>query len=186
MKLATYILAVLFFGWSSPEKVDAPCAYLFDGIDMDAKLHKKEMYPSRWWSYTPPEVKNTLQEEDLIKTSLQLIKVENKTYLNLNLELYSATAAKQYGAIDKGTQLIIKTINGREYKLQCRAGSGGKYISDTKRYLYAVSYPLTKKDIRGLSKSPIDRVGVQWASGYEEYTVYEVALLQNQLQCLNQ
>jgi len=32
----------------------------------------------------------------------------------------------------------------------------------------------------------IDKIGIQWSSGYEEYTIYEVDFLTSQLSCLKQ
>ena len=162
------------------------CNVAYDGIDLKTKLYTKEMAPQFLFSYTPRELKNELQQENLLKAHAQMMKIEDQMYLNLNLEIYSKTAATQYGAIEKGTKLVVKTIDGKSFDLICRAGSSGQRVAFDKTYLYSVSYDIDKSTVRGLQKAEIDQIGIQWGSGFENYDIYEIDFFINQIACLNQ
>ena len=53
-------------------------------------------------------------------------------------------------------------------------------------YIYPISFPLERSHLRALSRMEIDKIGIQWSSGYEEYTVYELDFFIKQIECLRQ
>ena len=184
MKLLLILLLTLQSFTSDHIVNDNECSVVFDGIDLKTKLYRKELAPQKLFNFTPAELKNDIQLGNLIETQGQLIKIEDNYYLNLNLSLYSKKAAQQYGSITQGSALNIKTIDGNNYKLICRAGSNGLKVNFQSNYIYPTSYTLDKSLLKKLTKSEIDRIGIEWSSGYEEYTVYELDFFINQIACL--
>lgn len=162
------------------------CEVVHDGVDLQTKEYRIELAPDLWFNYTPPQIKNELQEDNLINTTAQLVKVEDVTTLHLNMKVNSLQAQKAYGSIDAGDILKITMINGREVNLKCYAGSSGVMNQNRKSFIYPVGYTLEKSDLRVLAKKEIDKIGIQWSSGYEEYTIYEVDFFMNQISCLKQ
>lgn len=177
-------LLLLFLLSRESKSTVSPCDILSDGIDMESRHYKKEVQPAQWWSYTPPHLKGQLQEENLITAYVQLTQVEQSIYLNLNIEMYSPNTVKQYGNIERGSLLTIDALDGRQYKLQCHTGNKKNNKATYSKNKYVVSYKLSKSDEKSLHKSLIDEVGIQWSSGYEVYTVYNVDIIKNQLECL--
>lgn len=179
------IISLMWFTALASSTVEDPrCSIAYDGIDLKTKLYKKEMTPQYLFRYTPRELKNELQQDNLLHTYGQLIKIEDQIYLNLNIEVFSKKAAEEYGSIEQGYVIKIKTIDGKTYELNCRAGSRGQRFENEKTYLYSISYTLDKSDIKGLQKAEIDKIGIQWASGFEDYDIYEIDFFINQLKCL--
>ena len=162
-----------------------PCEVINDGIDLQTKTYRIELGPALLFNHTPPEVKNDLQEDNLMKCQAQIVKVEDKTSLHLNLSINSLKAKDIYGSIDKAGMMKITLIDGKEIKLNCYAGSPGVQSQNKKGYIYPVGYELSNRDIKQLSKKEIDKIGIQWSSGYEEYLIYEIDFFMNQLACLN-
>ena len=160
------------------------CEIITDGIDLQTKTYRVELGPSMLFNFTPPEVKNDLQEDNLMKCQAQIVKIEDKTYVHLNLRINSLMAQKIYGTIDKANIMKITLIDGKEIKLNCYAGSPGVASQNKKAYIYPVGFELTNRDIKQLSKKEIDKIGIQWSSGYEEYLIYEIDFFMNQLACL--
>jgi len=163
-----------------------PCDIAYDGIDLSSKLYRTEVAPSFVFNHTPPEVKNDLQTTNLINCRGQLVQIENKLSLQLNIQVNSLMAQKAYGSIDKGSLLKVTLVDGKEVELKCYASSKGTPTEDEKAYTYPVAYELTGRMPKQLVKKEIDKIGVQWSSGYEEYVIYEVDFLMNQLSCLKQ
>ncbi len=162
------------------------CGVLHDGIDLQTKTYRLELAPGMLFNYTPPEVKGDLQQDNLMKCQAQIVKIEDKTSLHLNLRINSLKAQDLYGSIDKANMMKIILIDGKEVKLNCYAGSPGVQTKNKKAFVYPIGYDLSNRDIKQLSKKEIDKIGIQWSSGYEEYIIYEVDFLMNQLACLKQ
>ncbi len=181
------ILLILFTALMSShlQNTENNCEIVFDGIDLSSKLYRKEIVPQKLFYFTPDEIKNNIQQGNLIEAFGQMMRVEDNYYLNLNLSLYSKKASEQYGSIDKGSSLHVKMINGQSYKIPCRAGSYGQKVNFQKNYIYPVSYSIDKSLSKKLTKSEIDKIGIEWSSGYEEYVIYELDFFINQIACLN-
>ncbi len=180
-----YIILSLLLSYSSSSDISYDCTTLYDGIDVKTKLYRKELAPEYFFSYSPPELKNELKTQNLMTVDAQVSKIESNQYLNLNIHMYSAHAAKMYGSIETQSKLVITTIYGREIELLSRARSLPVLTNNPEVNIYVVSYNLDKSGIKRLSSQEIDKVGIEWSSGFEEYTVYEVDFLKNQLSCLN-
>jgi hypothetical protein len=161
------------------------CTVLYDGIDLKTKKYRKELAPEHLFYYSPRELKNDLQSENLLKAQAQLLKIEENVYFNMNVEIYSQNAAQRYGQVNPGDILNITTIDGKSYKLSCKAGSKGEKSAKANSYIFALSYEMDKSSLKSLQKMEIDHIGIQWSSGYEEYTIYEVDFLTKQIACLN-
>ena len=181
-----HIVLSLLFCHFSTEPMASECQVLFDGIDIKSKLYRKEIAPSYFFSYTPAELKNELKTQNLLWVEAQVSRLETYDYLNLNIHVYSAKATDSYGSIEPQSKLIIKTIHGKSVELLSRSKSNPVAADDQTSYIYPVSYELDKSKVKRLLSEEIDQVGIQWSSGYEQYTVYEVDFLMNQLRCLNQ
>jgi len=162
------------------------CDVLYDGIDLTTKTYRVEMAPAMIFNHTPPEVKNNLQTSNLIKCRGQIVQIQDDVSLHLNIQINSLMAPKVYGSLDVGALLKVILIDGKEIELQNYASSAGVPTEDKKAYIYPVAYKLSNRTVKQLSKMEIDKIGIQWSSGYEEYTIYEVDFLTSQLSCLKQ
>ncbi|MEL6390092.1 MAG: hypothetical protein AAFQ02_08000 [Bacteroidota bacterium] len=160
------------------------CDIRFEGIDLSTKKYRVEMVPAYFFSYTPVEIKNDLLTENLITTTAQLTQIEDDIQLRLRVEVASKQARSVYGGISAGSVLVITLINEDELRLQCEVGSQGRFNDLETGFIYEMSYALDRRSIKKLQKAEIDKLALQWTSGLEEYTIYEVDLLLNQLTCL--
>jgi hypothetical protein len=179
------IIFSVLLSYTSPSAETYNCTTLYDGIDVKTKLYRKELAPEYFFSYSPPELKNELKTHNLMNVDAQVSKIESNQYLNLNIHMYSAQATKMYGSIEAQSKMVITTIYGREIELLSRAKSVPLLTNDPEINIYVVSYDLDRSSIKRLSSEEIDKVGIEWTSGFEDYTIYEVDFLKNQLGCLN-
>jgi len=51
---------------------------------------------------------------------------------------------------------------------------------------YNTSYPLNKSQIKRLRDAEIDKVRMIWATGYEDYEVYQVDFFRDLFRCLEE
>ncbi len=178
------IIMISCLAWHQGLGQSLKCNILQDGIDLQTKTYRIEVAPALLFNYTPPEVKNELQADNLMKCQAQIVKIEDKVSLQLNLKINSLKAQTVYGEVAKTNMMKIILIDGKEIKLECYAGSRGVLSQNKKSYTYPLGYQLSNRDIKTLSKKEIDKIGIQWSSGYEEYIIYEIDFLMNQLACL--
>lgn len=164
---------------------DEACNILYDGIDYVSKKYKKELAPAHLFYYSPRQLKNDLQQENLLVAQAQLMQIDETIFFNINVEVYTQYAAHKYGDVKNGNLLMITTIDGKSHKLYCKTGSAGVKSSVNNSYIYALSYEIDKSALKSLQKIEIDRLGIEWSSGYEEYVIYEVDFLTKQIACLN-
>ena len=185
MSMLIHIILSLLLSYPTTPTVSYDCTTLYDGIDVKTKLYRKELAPEYFFSYSPAELKNELKTHNLMTVDAQASKIESNQYLNLNIHMYSAQATKIYGTIETQSKMVITTIYGREIELLNRARSIPVLTNDPEVNIYVVSFELDKSSVKRLSSEEIDKVGIEWSSGYEEYTIYEVDFLKHQLTCLN-
>lgn len=162
------------------------CHFVYDGIDLQTKEMRREIQPELLIKYTPNNLKNDLQRNNLLEAEGQVIQIAKDVFFNINVRLSSQAARKHYGNIEKGYKLKIKMISGDAIELIAQNSSDGAVDGDTSLGVYAVQYAIGKKESSRLSKSDIDKISIQWSSGLEEYTIYQTDFFINQLRCLNQ
>ncbi len=180
-----YILGLIVFTLKANVTLcQVKCDVLYDGIDLATKTYRVEMAPALIFNHTPPEVKNDLQTSNLIQCRGQIVQIQDNVSLHLNIQVNSLMAPKAYGSLDVGALLRVTLIDGKEVELRNYASSGGIPTEDKKAFIYPVAFELSNKAVKQLSKMEIDKIGIQWSSGYEEYVIYEVDFLTSQLSCL--
>ena len=180
-----YILGLIVFTLKANVTLcQVKCDVLYDGIDLATKTYRVEMAPALIFNHTPPEVKNDLQTSNLIQCRGQIVQIQDNVSLHLNIQVNSLMAPKAYGSLDVGALLRVTLIDGKEVELRNYASSGGIPTEDKKAFIYPVTFELSNKAVKQLSKMEIDKIGIQWSSGYEEYVIYEVDFLTSQLSCL--
>jgi len=168
----------------SRSAIKTDCDIIFNGIDLDTKNHRIEIGRAMIFQHTPPEVKNELQEGNLIHVGGQIVQINEEPALHLNVRIDSKIAKDFYGSVDMGNLLKVTLIDGKEIKLKCYAGSSGVPTADKSGFIYPLGYTLEKKHLRQLGKLEMDKIGIQWSSGYEEYPIYEIDFFINQIECL--
>ncbi len=185
----TILLSILSLAVSSDSSEDyignqSPCNIVFNGIDLETKNHRIEIGRAMIFQHTPTEVKNELQDGNLIHVGGQIVQVSNEAALHLNIRIDSKIAKDFYGSVEVGNLLKITLLDGKEIKLKCYAGSGGVPTSDKSGFIYPLGYTLEKKHLKQLAKLEMDQIGIQWSSGYEDYPIYEIDFFINQIECL--
>lgn len=178
------ICLIVFLIFFQSAKAQWPCEVAYEREIVNTKSKRVDMVPQYFFSFTHPEIKTFYKDKNFINTHAQLSKNNGALFLHLNIKLSSSTARDNYGFISTENTIFLKTIKGGQVELKCAQGSLGSSNHDDNNTIYAVSYQLDKSDIRKLAKYEIDKVGIEWSSGYEEYEVYEVDVLMHQLQCL--
>jgi hypothetical protein len=169
---------------SNDGKDNYDCEIVFDGFDEDIGSNRKEVKTQRFFSFSQETMKPYFKTEDFLVCDGNISKVGKKYYLTLKIRIRSKDANKTYGTLLANENIKIELINGRRvYGLNVNSDSG-EIESYTGNTLYTGIFVLDKSDVNDLKKNYLDHIGVIWSSGYEQYDIYNVDFLTNQLKCL--
>jgi hypothetical protein len=169
-----------FEKWISKDIVKYECA--FQTSHDPAKNAALE--PELLFAYTPEEIKKALRGLSYIKGYAFVGKEPGYTFLQLNIEIASDLALQHYGNLNKSF-MNIKLINGREIRLINSRFDTGKSDPVKKTTSLSGMYYLNKEDEKSLSSSELDKIRLNFVSGYEDYMIYNVDFFTRQLACIN-
>ena len=161
------------------------CSLTFDGIDPFTGKYKRETAPTRLLSYTDEAMANSLKDKDFIVCDASFSRVEGSRHISLNLTftVQGKDAQRTLGFLDKGTPIIFKLINETKIILYTTKTDIGSIDFDNGTTVYKAQLVVANPE--GLMASELDFVRVVWSIGYDDYEVFDVAVLQNLFSCLN-
>lgn len=160
------------------------CKIKLKGIDKRTRKERTELESAFLFGYTHPNIKSYFKEKDYLTCNAKLSKVGGLYYLSLEIRIASIKANKTYGSLDKGSSIRIKLLDGETVHLYNISGATGIIEPLTGVTVYQTNYPMEKGEYKQLSKTELDKIGIIWSTGYEEYEIYEVDFLMNQAECL--
>jgi len=158
------------------------CKVNFEGSDQGK--FKVELKQEFFFSYTHEKLKSYFKNQDFLSCEAQLSYLGGRSFLTLHIIIQSKKARESYGSIDRGSMLRIKLINEDKIYLGNVGPSTGLLEPYTGLTSYQVTYAIDKDDLKSLAGNEIDTVGIIWSSGFEDYEILWVDLLQNQAQCI--
>ncbi|MDF1696027.1 MAG: hypothetical protein P1U56_09360 [Saprospiraceae bacterium] len=165
-------------------KENYECKIVFNGYDDKIGENRKEVKTQSFFSYSQEKMKPYFKSENFLTCDANLSKVGKKYYLTLKIRIRSKDASKTYGVLRSNENIKIELINGRKIYGKSINKDKGTIESYTGHTLYTGIYELDNSDIKDLKNNYLDNIGVIWSSGYEEYDIYNVDFLINQIECL--
>lgn len=178
-------------GFESPRNENSiinntSCEIASSKVDDFSRQKRIELASHLLFTHTDPKLKPHLKTADYLTCMASLSATNLYKYLNLEMIFMSATARKEYGAVMQGSLLMIRLVNGETINLNSANFDNGLVDPNANTTIYRVQYILPKDVVKKLMKTEIDKVRVVWSSGYEDYDVYHMRTLMEQLQCLQQ
>ncbi len=170
---------------SRGSKDDYNCEIVFDGYDNEIGSDRKEVKTQPFFSFSQEKMKPYFKTEDYLSCDANISKVGKKHYLTLKIRIRSKDADKTYGALRLNENIKLQLIDGRNVYGHNINTDEGQIESYTGHTLYTGIFLLSKSDIKELKNHYLDNIGIIWSSGYEEYDIYNVDFLTNQIKCLN-
>lgn len=164
---------------------DSQCQFAFDGIDAITGKTRRTLVPDFLFSSTPAELRSYFPNGDLITCQSSITEMGGgKVFLLLEFTIQSANANNAYGGVARNSVLTLRTFEGDQVRLVCTIGDEGHY-NDTKNvYTFRAQYPISKGELKVLSRSEIDQARVVWKTGFEDYEILNVDFFIKQLNCL--
>ena len=170
----------------NPEYIahDEICSITFNGMDESLDQKRIEHGPQHLFGHTSEKLKHVLKKKNFLNCNAYLTLLDGDYYLNLDLELATKDASKSYGYIDKNDLVKLTFINGENFIANSIYKAEGKLEQYSGHTKYEAVYRLQDINMELIKDLELDKLAIIWSSGYEEYPVYEIDLLQRQLECI--
>lgn len=185
---------------STPQQVDYPtsfaiskknkprgdynCNVVHDGFDPSLDKKRKEVASEFFFGYSQPKMKAYFKSEDYITCDAHVSKVGKKYYITMDIRIRSKDAQRTYGILRSNETIRFELIDGSKVYCTNMIQDNGTIEAYTGHTLYTGIYEINKDDLDALKDKYLDNVGIIWSSGFEQYVIYNVDFLYNQLRCL--
>lgn len=161
------------------------CDFALKTIDGFDKRRRVDMNKEILFSYTDPKVKPLLKGEEFLTCQVNLNEVSPYKFINLDLTFSTLTAKREYGRLAEGTAISFLLVNGQTVTLKNNTEDPGTINSKKGTTEYKALLSMSSAAEKAFIRSPIDKVRIIWSTGFEDYEVFNVDVLMNQINCLN-
>lgn len=160
------------------------CLFTLDTTDTVTGRRRIETQPSLIFTYTDPDLRPYFKDKDLITCRGRLSKIGPYIYLTIEFQIASSHSQSNFGSLQNGSLLRFRLLNGEYVTMHNIKSDRGRIDPYSGHTIFSGQYALGKEEIKKLMKSGLDKMRVLWETGYEDYEVYYVDFLSNQLHCL--
>jgi len=162
------------------------CGFLFYGVDEFLGKNRKDVNLGTFFTHTDDEMRKFLGNKEYLECEGNFTQIEGGILLlNLHYSIASRDAARTFGGFSKGSMVTMKFISGNSIKLVNTKDVSGQYDPLTERHTFVAQYIVSVGQEKALRKGELDKVRVIWKTGFEDYEIYDVDFLKNQLHCLS-
>ena len=163
------------------------CIVDFDNIDKITGERITELKQEKIFIYTPEKTKEYFVNGPFMTGTASLSKNNNgHVFLNLFFIVDTKYIKSWYNGIAPESMLRITMINGDKVFLENILDDTGVKNPKNNKIIYKAVFPVNKGDLSILKKHEIDKIGVLWNGGFEEYNIYNIDFFMRQYECLKQ
>lgn len=160
------------------------CTLVTDTRDEFSGERRRELQKEELFRFTNPSLKAYLQDREHIVCLAAVATNSGTQRLQLQFNISDANAKRTFGSLPKNGVALLKFLDGETltlYNIRADEGSAGE---DKVTYTFTGQYVIDPGMFKKMQKSLLDKVRIAWATGYEDYEVHNVDLLNRQLDCL--
>lgn len=160
------------------------CNFEIDTLDSATGMIRKALKPGVLFTHTDPDLKPFFRGKDLITCLGRVSKSGSYVQLTIEFQIASSHSQNNFGSLEEGSLLRFKLMNDEYitlFNLKTNMGHIDPYTGYT---IFSGQYALGKQEINKLSTVELDKMRVLWSTGFEDYDVYHVDFLINQLNCV--
>lgn len=160
------------------------CIFEIDTFERSTGVSRKALKPGILFTHTDPDLKTFFRGKDLITCLGRVSKSGDYVQLTIEFQIASSHSQSNFGSLEEGSLLRFKLMNDEYislFNLKTNMGHIDPYTGYT---IFSGQYALGKLEINKLSALELDKMRVMWSTGFEDYDVYHVDFLINQLNCV--
>ncbi len=162
------------------------CDIAFEGVDEFSGKRRRDMAPQLLFTHTSEQLAPYMKERNYISCEGFISSSSGGfRYLTLQITIASELAQREFGVLEKGAPITIRFLDGSTTRLYTNVTEIGIVNPVDRLTQYTTTYTITSGAEKQLRKKEVDKIRMQWGTGYEDYEVYELDFFSDQLRCLN-
>jgi len=162
-----------------------PCELEFKGKDEFSGKQRVDLEPEELFFYTPPQMRKLMKEKQYVEAQAALSSTSGGTvFLTLTVKIASSQAQAIFKGLERGTLVNLKFIDGETVAIVNNRTDLGLMDSNGTSVSFRAQFNLGAGIQDMIRKKNLDKIRINWNSGYEDYEVYNVDLLKRQMLCL--
>lgn len=178
-----------FTGYGKPvtqrrQLPNTPCSLAFEGEDQQDRQYVRVSRPELFFTHTDESLRPYLEGKEYLTAEAFVHSKAGYRYLTIKLIFANPNAIQTYGYLPKGSILSMHLLDGNYLNLKSGNDANGSWDDSKKELSYTVTYPIDRSMISSLRQSELDYVQLFWSSGFEEYDIYQVDVLQRLFDCI--
>ena len=162
------------------------CFVKYDAYDRLSGKRITELKLEEIFSFTHEKLKPYFTDRPFLTCLGGLSRKSSEYFLQLRFNVDTKYIKTGYNGLSVNSMLRITLIGGDKVYLKNIYNDLGTRDVSGKMVTYKGLYPISKADLKILRKTELDKVGVEWNGGVEEYEVYNIDFLIKQFSCLDE
>ena len=161
------------------------CIVEFDDFDKLTRTRILGLKNERLFTFTQEKLYDVFVDRPFMEASGALSRNNNNQYfLMLSFTIDTKYVKSGYNGISTTNMLRLTLINGEQVFLTNTYNDYGKIDKSSGAITYKGIFPVTKKNLKLLRKYELDKMGVMWNGGFEEYDIFNLDILLRHYSCL--
>ncbi len=161
------------------------CIVDYDEIDKITGKRITGLKQETIFTYTNENLKKYFTNRPFMTGEASLSKTNDGiVFLNLFFIIDTKYIKVWYNGIAAKNMMRITMINGDKVFLENVLNDTGENDLKNNKLIYRAVFPVNKSDLKILKKHEIDKIGVLWNGGFEEYNIYNIDFFIRQYDCL--
>lgn len=161
-----------------------PCALTVNRKDEFSGGTYQEVRKAELFRYTNEVMKKVLRGKPHIICDAALASTNTTGTLNLTFTINDPNARRAFGSLPKGGVAVLKFMDGETISLFNLRQDDGALEPANQTAVYRGQYVVDRLQMKKMQKTELDKIRIAWSTGYEDYNVHSVDLLQHQADCL--
>lgn len=162
-----------------------PCTFTRKEVDKFTGKLRRELEPVLLFTHTPKDLRPFLRDREYITCRAYLADLsDGLLFLSLEFSIASNNAPAAFGGIPNGSIISILPMKGETIRLFNSKTDAGIFDSGKGVYVYRAQFQISGLQEKVLQSVEVDKIRVIWATGYEDYDVFDLDFFRNQINCL--
>jgi hypothetical protein len=161
-----------------------PCRLTIEQRDAFSGELYRETAPEELFRFTSPIMKKVLEDKTHIRCDAALTGTGPQIALRLQFTINDPNPRSTFGGLPQGSIAVLKFIDGTTHTLYNLKTDTGTPDERSGAYRFTGLYPLDPATQKKIAARELDKLRIAWMTGYEDYEIYRVDVLQQLLPCL--
>lgn len=161
------------------------CVIGFDDFDNVTRLRIIGIKEERVFTFTHEQFAQYFVDKPFMDAYGSLARNNlNQYFFNIKFIIDTKYIKSGYNGFSQENMLRVTLVNGENIFLTNIYSSSGKIDKYSGNITYEGIFIIKKSDLKLLSKFEIDKIGVMWNGGFEEYSFFNLDIAKRHLNCL--